>query len=115
VRHGAPPEDVGEQEEAIAQYRACIAAKPEHAEAYWSLANLKTFRFEQAEVAAMEALVRDGALPDEDLCMLHNALGLEYEARGDYDGLSRTSSAAIRCAGSWNPTIPSIPRPRTTA
>ncbi len=76
---------VGEQDEAIRQYRACIAAKPDHAEAYWSLANLKTFRFEKAEVAALELLVRDGELPDEGLCMLHNALGLEYDARGDYD------------------------------
>lgn len=76
---------LGQQKEAIAQYRACIAAKPEHAEAYWSLANLKTFRFEPTEVAAMETLVRNAALPDEDLCMLHNALGLEYEARGDFD------------------------------
>ncbi|MEX2125567.1 MAG: sulfotransferase [Woeseia sp.] len=76
---------LGEQQEAIAQYRACIAAKPTHAEAYWSLANLKTFRFEPDEVVAMEALVRSKALPDEDLCMLHNALGLEYEARGDFD------------------------------
>lgn len=76
---------LGEQKEAIAQYRACIVAKPDHAEAYWSLANLKTFRFEPAEVAAMETLVRNGALRDEDLCMLHNALGLEYEARRDFD------------------------------
>lgn len=76
---------VGEQDEAIRQYRAAIAAKPDHTEAYWSLANLKTFRFEAAEVAAMETLVRDGALPDDALCMLHNALGLEYDARGDYD------------------------------
>lgn len=75
---------IGERQAAIDQYRACIAAKPDHAEAYWSLANLKTFRFEDAEVAAMEALLaRD--LPDESLCMLHNALGLEYEARGDFD------------------------------
>ncbi|HEX2138353.1 MAG TPA: sulfotransferase [Woeseiaceae bacterium] len=76
---------IGEQEEAIRQYRACIAAKPDHAEAYWSLANLKTFRFEEGEVLAMEALVREGKLTDESLCMLHNALGLEYEARRDFD------------------------------
>ena len=76
---------IGEHEEAVGQYRACIAAKPEHAEAYWSLANLKTFRFEDAEVAAMESLVQEGQLPEESLCMLHNALGLEYEARRDYD------------------------------
>ncbi|MDZ7769950.1 MAG: sulfotransferase [Woeseiaceae bacterium] len=76
---------VGEQDEAIRQYRACIAAKPDHAEAYWSLANLKTFRFEAAEVAALETLVQEGELPDDALCMLHNALGLEFDARGDYD------------------------------
>ncbi|MEX2497143.1 MAG: sulfotransferase [Woeseia sp.] len=76
---------IGEPEEAIRQYRACIAAKADHAEAYWSLANLKTFRFEEAEVAAMETLIREGGLPDEALSMLHNALGLEYEARGDFD------------------------------
>jgi tetratricopeptide (TPR) repeat protein len=76
---------IGSQEEAIAQYRACITARPDHAEAYWSLANLKTFRFEEAEVAAMEALVEEAKLPDESLCMLHNALGLEYEARMDFD------------------------------
>lgn len=75
---------IGEREEAIRQYRACIAAKPDHAEAYWSLANLKTFRFDEAEVAAMEAQVQEGRLADESLCMLHNALGLEYEARRDF-------------------------------
>lgn len=76
---------IGEREEAIAQYRACIAARPDYAEAWWSLANLKTFRFEDREVEAMHELVREGGLPDESLCMIHNALGLEYEARGDYD------------------------------
>ena len=76
---------IGAQEEAIAQYRACISTRPDHAEAYWSLANLKTFRFREAEVAAMETLVNEGKLPDGSLCMVHNALGLEYEARGDFD------------------------------
>ena len=51
---------IGRQDEAVAQYRAAIAAKPDHAESYWSLANLKTFRFEDAEVEAMEALLKEG-------------------------------------------------------
>jgi tetratricopeptide (TPR) repeat protein len=76
---------IGAQEEAVAQYRACIATRPDYAEAYWSLANLKTFRFSEAEVEAMNELVREGSLPEESLCQIHNALGLEYEARGDYD------------------------------
>jgi tetratricopeptide (TPR) repeat protein len=76
---------IGSQEEAIAQYRAAIRARPDHAEAYWSLANLKTFRFEEAEVAAMETLVKQAKLPDESLCMLHNALGLAYEGNRDFN------------------------------
>ena len=85
---------IGAREDAIAQYRACIAVKPDHAEAYWSLANLKTFRFEETEVAAMETLVKEGKLPVESLCMVHNALGLEYEARGDFD---RAFASFERC------------------
>jgi len=76
---------VGDTGEAIATYRKVIEARPDHAEAYWSLANLKTFRFEDSEVAAMEALLEGGGLPDESRAQLHNALGLEFEGRRDYD------------------------------
>ncbi len=76
---------VGKQDESIAIYRQCLAANPLHTEAYWSLANLKTFRFKDEEVAAMEALLTDEGLSDENRVYVHNALGLEYEGRRDYD------------------------------
>ena len=76
---------VGATAEAVATYRRVIEARPDHAEAFWSLANLKTFRFDDAEVEAMETLLRDGGLPDESRAQLHNALGLEFEGRKDYD------------------------------
>ena len=76
---------VGRQQDGVAMYRKAIAAKPDHAEAYWSLANLKTFRFDEHEVQAMQTLLEDDALEDESRVQLHNALGLEYEAREDYD------------------------------
>ena len=85
---------IGEQQAAVEQYRACIAARPDYAEAYWSLANLKTFRFSDAEVDAMNELVREASLPGESLCQIHNALGLEYEARGEYD---RAFGHFVRC------------------
>ena len=44
----------GDQAAALRAYRAAIAAKPDFGEVYWSMANLKVFRFEDAEVAAME-------------------------------------------------------------
>ncbi len=70
--------------EAIASYRRAIAAKPDHAESYWSLANLKTFRFQDEEVEAMEALLDRDDLPDESRLQIHNALGLELESREDF-------------------------------
>ena len=76
---------IGQQDRAIESYRRAIAIKPDHAEAYWSLANLKTFRFEESEIAAMEPLLADDSLPDESRSQIHNALGLHFEACGDYD------------------------------
>jgi len=76
---------IGRQEEAIARYRECIAIKPDHCEAYWSLANLKTFRFEAGEIKAMQALLQKPDLDDEGRAQIHNALGLEFEAQKDFD------------------------------
>jgi tetratricopeptide (TPR) repeat protein len=76
---------LGRQDEAIARYRESIAVRADHTEAYWSLANLKTFRFDDAEVEAMEAMLADETLIDESRVHLHNALGFAYEARGNYE------------------------------
>ncbi|MDX1480826.1 MAG: sulfotransferase [Woeseiaceae bacterium] len=75
---------LGEQEAAVASYRRAIELKPDHAEAWWSLANLKTFRFREQEVEAMQGLLEQSDLADEARAQLNNALGLEYENRGDY-------------------------------
>ncbi len=76
---------IGDQEAAIAAYRSCIKANPLHIEAYWSLANLKTFRFEDTEVDDMLALVGDERIPSEGQVQLNNALGLEFDGRKEYD------------------------------
>ncbi|MEM0954870.1 MAG: sulfotransferase [Pseudomonadota bacterium] len=79
----------GQQEDAVAAYRRCAKAKPSFGEAYWSLANLKTFRFDDAEVAAMEeqlAAVTDAA-NDEDAASeiaFSFTLGKAYEDRKEY-------------------------------
>ena len=75
---------LGFTDDAIASYRRAISTKSDHAEAYWSLANLKTFRFEDAEVEAMEQLLSSDDLPDVSKSQVHNALGLEYESRKDF-------------------------------
>ncbi len=75
----------GDQDGAIAAFRRSIKADPLHAEAYWSLANMKTFRFEDSEVDDMLALVGDERIPPEGQVQLNNALGLEFGGRKEYD------------------------------
>ena len=75
---------IGSQEEAIAAYRQSIAVKPDHSEAFWSLANLKTFQFQESEIAAMHTLLDRDDLKDESRVQIHNALGLDRESRQDY-------------------------------
>ncbi|AQA19592.1 hypothetical protein BST95_16470 [Halioglobus japonicus] len=75
---------IGRQDEAVAVHRRNIAANPGNSEPYWNLANLKTFRFEDAEVEAMESILAGDGLQEAVIEQLNNALGLEYESRRDY-------------------------------
>ncbi|MEX2122975.1 MAG: sulfotransferase [Woeseia sp.] len=76
---------LGDQAGALTAYRAAIRAKPDFGEVYWSMANLKVFRFEDEEVAAMEEqLERDDLSVSADV-HFRFALGKAYEDRQDYD------------------------------
>ncbi|HEX7916712.1 tetratricopeptide repeat protein, partial [Rudaea sp.] len=79
----------GHTERAIAAYRECTRLDPGFGEAYWSLANLKTFRFGDDEIAAMRAALADTSLGDADADLdqrlhLDFALGKALEDRADY-------------------------------
>ncbi len=74
----------GRDAESIATYRRSIALEPGFGEAYWSLANLKTFRFSAEEVAAMQAQLARATLSDEDRFHFHFALGKALEDGGDF-------------------------------
>ncbi|MBS0577737.1 MAG: sulfotransferase [Proteobacteria bacterium] len=76
---------LGRQREAIEHYRAATLAREGYGEAYWSLANLKTYRFTDGEVAAMQAAVRSPQGAPADRWHLHFALGKALEDRGDYE------------------------------
>jgi tetratricopeptide (TPR) repeat protein len=76
---------MGDQEGAIAAFRRCLQVNPLHVESYWSLANLKTFRFEEQEVEDMLALLGDERIPQEGQAQLNNALGMEFEGREEYE------------------------------
>jgi len=75
----------GRQEESVEAYRTSIERDPQLGEAYWSLANLKTFRFEQSDLSAMMQQMEDTGLGDKNRWHLHFALGKAYEDAGDYE------------------------------
>jgi tetratricopeptide (TPR) repeat protein len=75
----------GDQPAALRAYRAAIAAKPDFGEVYWSMANLKVFRFEDAEIRAMEEQVARNDLSEGADIHFRFALAKAYEDRGDFD------------------------------
>jgi len=75
----------GDRAEAEASYRAAIASKPDHGDAYYALANLKTYRFDADEIAAMRAQVARNDLAFMDRVHLSFALAKAMEDEGDYE------------------------------
>jgi tetratricopeptide (TPR) repeat protein len=82
MSYGHMLKTVGRQADGVAAYRRAIALRPALGEAWWSLANLKTVRFDDGDVATMEAALA-GTLADEDRLHLDFALGKAWEDRGD--------------------------------
>ena len=74
----------GRPREAIADYHAALAARADFAVAWFSLANLKTYRFGAEEVARMRALESQPLISNLDRCYLCFALGKALEDQGDY-------------------------------
>ncbi|MGC2462865.1 MAG: sulfotransferase [Steroidobacteraceae bacterium] len=75
---------IGRRDEAIEAYRAAAAARPSFGDAYWSLANLKTYRFLDEEIARMRAEEAAAVTLLVDRYHLCFALGKAYEDRGEY-------------------------------
>ena len=75
---------LGRRDEAIAAYREAIAIRPNFGDAYWSLANLKTFRFADEDVAVMREVEAAADTPTVDRYHLCFALGKGFADRGDW-------------------------------
>ncbi len=74
---------VGRLPEAIEAYRAAAKARPDFGDAYWSLANLKSYRFDDAELSRMRVAEAAPATTPEDRAHLCFALGKALEDRGE--------------------------------
>jgi tetratricopeptide (TPR) repeat protein len=71
--------------DAIAAYRAAATARPDYGEAYWSLADMKTYRFTDEELARMRAQEAAPQRKLEDRYQLCFAIGKALEDRGAYE------------------------------
>jgi tetratricopeptide (TPR) repeat protein len=74
----------GRAAEGIEAYRRSLELRPELGESWWSLANLKTFRFGEADIAAMQTALSASDVDAEDLLHLHFALGKAFEDLADF-------------------------------
>jgi tetratricopeptide (TPR) repeat protein len=84
MSYGHALKTAGRRAESIDAYRHSIELGPTLGEAYWSLANLKTFRFTPAEIEAMRTQLGRTDLADDDRLHLHFSLGKALEDAGDY-------------------------------
>ncbi len=75
---------LGQQADALVHYREAIRLKPDLGESYWSMANLKTCRFEPAEIDAMEEQLQPSTLPERARVNFEFALAKAYEDKKDY-------------------------------
>jgi tetratricopeptide (TPR) repeat protein len=85
VSYGHMLKTIGRLEEGIGAYRKAIALKPTLGDAWWSLANLKTVKFDEADMEAMQAALDTPGLSDPDRFHIDFALGKALHDAGRAD------------------------------
>jgi predicted Zn-dependent protease len=85
MSYGHSLRTAGRLPEGVAAYQRAIALEPTLGEAYWSLANLKTFRFTDADVRALRAALARADLADDDRLHFEFALGKALEDAASYE------------------------------
>src|SRR5882762_10333029 len=99
---------LGRQRDAIGEYRVAARERSDFGDAYWSLANLKTYRFMDSELESMrtaEAGPATGLVDRYHLCF---ALGKAYEDRGEYAeswGYYERGNALKRAESRYRPEV----------
>jgi cytochrome c-type biogenesis protein CcmH/NrfG len=84
MSYGHALRTTGKVPESIAAYRRALSMEPTLGEVWWSLANLKTFRFSDADVLAMRQALARGDLSDDDRMHFEFALGKALEDAASY-------------------------------
>jgi tetratricopeptide (TPR) repeat protein len=85
IRLGTALRLLGRREECVAAYRQAIAINPASGDAWWALADLKTFQFTEHDVARMQEQLASPGLAEADRVRLHFALGKANADRARYE------------------------------
>jgi tetratricopeptide (TPR) repeat protein len=75
---------VGDVDDAVAAYRRAADLRSDFGDAYWSLANLKRYRFTDEEIARMRDVETSPRMAPDDRYHLCFALGKAHEDRGEF-------------------------------
>lgn len=75
---------LGRRDASELAYKECLRVNPAYAEAWWSLADLKNYRFSDAEVAQLRELLKDTRVGGDERAQLHFALGRALEQRSEF-------------------------------
>ena len=82
---GHAQKTLGKTNEAINSYQSAYKIKPDHGEAFFSLANLKTYSFTKNELDSMREQVTRVDLSQRDRTYFHFALAQGCEVNGEYE------------------------------
>ncbi|MFT7547153.1 MAG: tetratricopeptide (TPR) repeat protein [Candidatus Azotimanducaceae bacterium] len=74
----------GSFQQAVASYQEAINSQSQYGEAYYALANLKTYRFTEIEIEQMLVQDKNPDLLHQDRIFICFALGKAYEDQADY-------------------------------
>jgi tetratricopeptide (TPR) repeat protein len=77
--------EMGDQFRSIEAYRQSIAAQPGFGEGYWALANLKTFRFTDADISSMQEQLARSPPFSSSRKHIEFALGKAFEDAGRFE------------------------------
>jgi tetratricopeptide (TPR) repeat protein len=83
--YGHELKTIGDQEAALREFRAAINARPGFGEVYWTMANLKIFKFEDHEVDTMLEQIERHDLSESEDIHFRFALGKAMEDKEDFD------------------------------
>lgn len=84
VSRGHALKTIGRIEDAVTAYRSGYQTKPDYGDAFWSLANLKTYRFSDRELEQMREQEAAPETDENDRIHLCFALGKALEDREDF-------------------------------